>query len=151
MPNQHTPRTRRYAGLPTLAALRGPINDYTRDGGAAKKKLHRNGTQFLRALQATIRCRGRVYSNIGGNAVSGEATLHADEVFIQISEFNGTRGVSLMWRRPLNAQNSVRWDSDGANRYIRLAGDPDQVDQQIAAMLSQFQTWIGEHKPRTEP
>lgn len=144
MTNQLAPLTRRYAGLSTLAALRSPINDY--DGGAAKKKLHRNGTQFLRALQDAIRCSGRITSNVGGNAVSGEVTLHAADVYVQVSEVTGTKGVTLMWRRPLNAHNSVRWDSDGTNRFIRLGGEPDQVDRQIANMIRQFQAWIGEHK-----
>ena len=136
-----------YPGLSTLATLtnRG-VNEYSNAGAHAKRQLHRNGMRFLNAIADELGLSERARSNKAGIAVSGEVTLHAADVWIQLSEAIGTKGVTLMWRRPLNAHDSVRWDHDGNNRFIRLGGAPNQVDRQITNMIRQFQAWIEESK-----
>jgi hypothetical protein len=66
-----------------------------------KDQLHRAGKKALKALAAKLELPEgsfEVRSNKGGIAVSGEVTLHSDNLYVQISEsFNG-RGLQVMFR-----------------------------------------------------
>ena len=126
------------AALSELAAIRGPIHQY--DDAAERRKLamHKQGLVLARAI-AKLYPGTKVRSNMGGIAVSGEVYMHGDNVWFQISQSLG--GVALMWRRPKNARDSVRWDADGQNRYIDLSDNAAQVQSQIEEMLSYFDKW----------
>ena len=131
-------------GMPTLRNLRGHMVDgYSDEGARRKASMHRNGKILLSFLadhahMATDRV--QVRSNLGGMAVSGEVTLHTDWVWAQVSQL-GQR-VVIMYRRPMNSANSVRWDADGANRFIHL-DEPDdaRLDAQMRMMLDCFTRW----------
>lgn len=138
---------RKYPGLSTLSTLTNcEVAEYSNTGAHAKRQLHRNGTRFLDAIAAELGLSERARSNKGGAAVAGEVTLHSENVYIHVS--HNTRGVYILWRRPLNAKNSVRWDNDGQNRYIHLNAGVSIAaqDARIDMMVAVFRRWIEEEK-----
>lgn len=67
----------------------GPITAYDDVGAHNKQIFHRDARRFLRALAAQLGLEKNDYdlrSNEGGIAVSGEVTLHADRLYIQLSK-----------------------------------------------------------------
>lgn len=128
-----------YPGLDTLARLRGPINDYNYATG--KRQLHRNGLSLAAAVARLANLEARVFSNKAGPAVAGEVVLHSAGAYLQVRESLNGHGVGIMWRRPKDRANSVRWDSDGANKWIFLSGDREQVIRQLGHMVEQFRRW----------
>lgn len=138
---------RKYPGLSTLSTLTNrEANEYSNTGAHAKRQLHRNGTQFLNAIADELGLSERARSNKAGVAVSGEVTLHSENVFIQID--HDENGVRILWRRPLDATNSVRWDTDGQNRYVHLHTHVTHAmqDARIRTMVAVFRRWIEEKK-----
>lgn len=67
-----------------------------------KEKFHRDAKKILAELAAEIGIDLANYdirSNLGGAAVSGEVTLHSDNLYIQMYEASvGKRGVQIMYR-----------------------------------------------------
>jgi len=138
---------RKYPGLSTLSTLTDrEVAEYGNTGAQAKRQLHRNGVRFLNAIADELGLSERAHSNRAGPAVSGEVTLHSENVYIHVS--HDTRGVYILWRRPLDATNSVRWDSDGQNRYIHLDAGVSAAaqDARIRTMVAVFRRWIEEKK-----
>lgn len=88
--------------LRTLAGLTPGINAYSDEGHAKKRALHRDGQAFLRRLALDLGLgtdERDIRSNLGGIAVSGEVTLHADRLYVQLSESCvGEGGVSVLYR-----------------------------------------------------
>lgn len=87
--------------LATLATVPGGINAYTDKGAAAKVTLHTCGKTFLKALADDLGLHPDEYdlrSNKGGTAVSGEVTLHTEKLYVQLSEWLGSPGVSILYR-----------------------------------------------------
>lgn len=88
--------------IKTLASLQPGINGYSDAGAASKRALHSSGRAFLRRLAADLGLsRGAfdIRSNWGGIAVSGEVTLHADTIYVQLFESCvGNRGVQTLCR-----------------------------------------------------
>lgn len=86
--------------LDTLANMAPGINAYPLQGSA---RMHSSGRAFLRRLAADLGLEKGTFdirSNQGGIAVSGEVTLHADRIYVQLSESCAARGgVSVMFRR----------------------------------------------------
>lgn len=78
------------------------IRAYSQEGFDKKEAFHRQGKKFLKALAAEMGLLAGefdVRSNKGGIAVSGEVTLHADQVYIQLRESAvGQRGVHVLYR-----------------------------------------------------
>ena len=138
-PPKHTlpslTRTDRVRGLATLARLRGGCDGY--DNAENKATFHRAGMRLLLWVAQHIDRGARVNSNKAGPAVSGEVTLHGKQCYAQV--LHDGRGVRVMWRRPLDEKNSVRWDNDGANKYIDLRSA--SADQQLRRMVETFQKW----------
>lgn len=128
-----------YPGLDTLARLRDPISDY--QSPTAKRQLHRNGLSLAAAVARLANLEARVFSNKAGPAVAGEVVLHSAGAYMQVCESLNGNGVCVMWRRPKDRTNSVRWDSDGANKWIILGGDREQVIRQLGYMVEQFRRW----------
>lgn len=138
---------RKYPGLSTLSTLTNrEANGYSHPAAHTKHQLHRNGVRFLNAIADELGLSERAYSNRAGIAVSGEVVLHAKDVYIQIDhDGNGAR---ILWRRPLDATNSVRWDNDGQNRYVYLYSHTTHAmqDARIRTMVAVFRRWIEEKK-----
>lgn len=132
----------RLPGLPSLRKLSGQNTSGYAENGKAKASLHRNGRALLNRLAWYAHPSTdsvRVSSNPGGPAVSGEVILHTDWVWAQVSAVD--RRLAIVYRRPMNAANSVRWDSDGANRFVYLDTRKDALERDLAAMLRCFAMW----------
>lgn len=85
---------------PQLAAMKG-INAYSENGALDKEYFHVEGKKFLRDLAKEIGIPSGEYdirSNKGGMAVSGEVTLHADRLYVQLYESAIAPGVSILFR-----------------------------------------------------
>lgn len=77
------------------------INGYTVENAKLKDQFHHYGTIFLRRLADALGLAPEHYelrSNRGGMAVSGEVTLHSDDIYIQLAEFGTTVGVKMLFR-----------------------------------------------------
>lgn len=77
------------------------INEYSLLAMQTKLLMHTQGKKFLKELAEKLGLEPADYSirsNKGGAAVSGEVTLHADKIYVQISEFYGKAGVSVLYR-----------------------------------------------------
>lgn len=112
------------------------FNEYSDVGASAKDAMHRQGSTFLRKLAASLGLEKGdfdVRSNRAGIAVSGEVTLHSDDIYIQMSESClGERGLSLLYRTC-----SHRKDYCGhTNNFIHLSRlrDREQVDAFIGRL-----------------
>ncbi len=78
------------------------INCYSAAGTLRKKAFHREGRKFLRQVATDLGLGPDSYdlrSNPGGIAVSGEVTLHAEGIYIQLSQsVGGPGGISVLYR-----------------------------------------------------
>lgn len=88
--------------LKKLQSLPMGINEYTEKAAAAKATLHSSGRAFLKHVANELGLAAGDYdirSNKGGIAVSGEVTLHAEHLYVQLSEsFVGNDKVTVMYR-----------------------------------------------------
>lgn len=107
--------------LETLARMKSPISAYTDEGYNKKKSMHSKGRAFLRRLAADLGLPKGSYdirSNVAGIAVSGEVTLHAERVYVQLAEwYSSPGGVSVLYR----ACNGRKDYSGGRNNSIRMS------------------------------
>lgn len=87
--------------IPRSLAACGDFNDYSDESSARKNSLHTQGKTFLKTIAKVLGLGLKDYdlrSNKAGIAVSGEVTLHADHLYIQISESFSGRGLSILFR-----------------------------------------------------
>jgi hypothetical protein len=103
------------------------INAYSAEGAERKKRFHADGRKFMKELASELGLTGRcdISSNQGGIAVSGEIYLHADHLFVQMSEGISSDGPDLLFRSCKNRQD----DTGGRNNFItmkRLAQWPEE-------------------------
>ncbi len=103
--------------LKKLAALKPGIDGYA-ESGEKKDLLHSAGKSFLRGLAQELgmpKGSFEVRSNLGGNAVSGEVTLHGDQIYVQLSESCvGKGGVNVLYRNCTGRKDY----SGGTNNFI---------------------------------
>lgn len=121
--------------LTSLAHLRPGINDYTDEGYRAKRLLHSAGRSFLRRLASDLGLQAGTFdirSNRAGAAVSGEVTLHADSLYVQISEhcYGGRVGLSLLYRTCEGRQDYT----GGPNHTLSLREVRDRYPQWVAGL-----------------
>lgn len=119
---------RRKPVLNTLA-LRGVSYDET-----AKKLFHSEAKRCLRNLADALgydRCDYDLRSNIAGPAVSGEVTLHSDEIYVQVGCTGYGNGV--MYRR-CNGRRDYTGDR---NNHVGIAAlaNPGALAARICADL----------------
>lgn len=77
------------------------FNEYSDLGSVNKGQLHGKGRTFLKNLAQALGMQPGDYnlsSNRGGIAVSGEVTLHSDDLYVQISDTISGRGLQVMYR-----------------------------------------------------
>lgn len=129
--------------LTSLASLTPGIDAYTDDGHRRKRLMHSAGRAFLQRLARDLGLTPSerdVRSNVAGIAVSGEVTLHADRIYVQISEhcFGGRSGASVLYR----TCGSRRDYCGGTNHHKSLrevqAGYPAFVAECRALMRAPF-------------
>ena len=68
---------------------------------ALKKRFHREAKKLLRIVAKTMGLSTKDYdlrSNVGGPAVSGEITLHTDNVYVQVSQSYMGNGKNILVR-----------------------------------------------------
>ena len=108
--------------LDTLAGLGRGINAYSPSGHLKKTAMHSAGRAFLTRVAADLGltlAQRDIRSNLGGMAVSGEVTLHADHIYVQLHESGvGHGGVRFMYRTCASRTDYC----GGTNRY-RFATD----------------------------
>lgn len=89
------------SSIKKLSSVRVHINAYSDQGAAAKDLMHSSGRAFLRALAKDLGLtKGEfdIRSNMAGIAVSGEVTLHANALYVQLSESCMSIGVHVLFR-----------------------------------------------------
>lgn len=77
------------------------INGYSEESFDQKMAFHAAGKKFLKTLADILGLPSGTYdirSNTGGMAVSGEVTLHSDDLYVQLSESCMKPGVQVMYR-----------------------------------------------------
>lgn len=91
----------KYTPVPRTLLAQG-LNGYSDEGQAAKEAFHRDGQKFLHGVAAALGLQKQDYdvrSNKAGMAVSGEVTLHSDDLYLQLSESAlGAPGVTALYR-----------------------------------------------------
>lgn len=107
----------------SLSRLRPGINSYTDAGHRQKTQRHSAGRAFLQRLARDLGLQTHerdIRSNRAGIAVSGEVTLHADRLYVQISEhcFGGRAGASVLYRACKGRQ-----DYSGGTNHTRSMGE----------------------------
>lgn len=84
------------------------LNGYTADGATKKERFHRDGRMFLKSIAKALDLPPGSFdirSNRAGIAVSGEVTLHADHLYVQLSESCMRPGVSALYRSCLSRKD----------------------------------------------
>jgi hypothetical protein len=78
------------------------INGYTDQAYARKLSMHVTGRAFLKTLAADLQLPAssfEIRSCKAGPAVSGEVTLHADNLYVQVYEpLTWGRGLAILYR-----------------------------------------------------
>jgi hypothetical protein len=132
-----------------LVAMRN-VNGYSDAGEASKKSFHLKGKKFLAELARALGVSVGTYSvrsNVGGVAVSGEVTLHTDNIYIQLSDYFGQPGISMMYR----SCTSQKDYTGGRNHTVKLAdlGDEDTQYRILKDMRSLIDTEMSRKKQQT--
>jgi hypothetical protein len=122
--------------LKTLSRLPAGINAYTDRGHRAKRSMHSAGRAFLQRLATDLGLATAdrdIRSNPGGIAVSGEVTLHTDDIYVQLSDsLIGRAGVQVLYR----TCNGRADYCGGQNRYTYLKdlAKPDRYEWFVAEL-----------------
>ena len=84
-----------------------------------KEAFHQRGKALLRRIAGDLGYGKGGYdlrSNKGGTAVSGEITLHADDIYIQFAQYYGDAARGILYRECKNRQDFT----GGRNLYMRF-------------------------------
>ncbi|MDO8418335.1 MAG: hypothetical protein Q7S87_19370 [Agitococcus sp.] len=95
------------------------INSYSTESHNKKVLFHREGPKLLKTLAEELGITSYdIRNNVGGMAVSGEVTLHADALYLQLFESCvGNRGIRLLYR----TCNGRKDCSGGKNHEVQVA------------------------------
>jgi hypothetical protein len=109
-----------------------------------KQLFHARARQQLRKLAAALRLSPRDYdlrSNFGGIAVSGEVTLHADRLYVQVCQPATGSDTGILFR----ACRGRKDYEGGRNRFasLDLLNDPEALAQRIIGLVSVDETSNG--------
>ena len=131
--------------LPAVLKTTTNVNAYSDSGAALKDAFHKQGKVFLTRLAKTLGLLDVSYevrSNLGGVAVSGEVTLHSDDIYIQLSERCTSRGIYMLYRTC-----DGRKDYCGhQNRFAQMTAFSG-VDNQLK-MLKQLGALVAQEQKR---
>lgn len=104
---------------------------------AAKKEFKLAAMQGLKKLAEVLRLELGTYEvrwNAGGIAVSGEATLHHDRFYIQISQGGGPGGFEVLYR----TCNGRRDYSGGSNKWTNAVTFESDNYRTMAGMVERM-------------
>jgi hypothetical protein len=105
--------------MPTISKTRFDFGKRVAYDADAKRSFHINARRQLRALAAALGFRPGAYdlrSNHGGIAVSGEVTLHADQLYVQASQPATSHDTGVLFRRCEGRRDYV----GGPNHFVSL-------------------------------
>lgn len=105
--------------IPSSLKTKADINGYSDAAQARKDAMHKDGAKFLKALAKELGLQPGQYSvrsNVAGIAVSGEVTLHADHLYVQLQESLSGPGLHLLYRSCRNQKDYT----GGQNHFIGL-------------------------------
>lgn len=108
-----------YISVPKGLLPRVSLNAYSDAGEQAKTAFHRAGKSFLRKVAEALGLEPSQYAlrnNLAGVAVSGEVTLHTDDLYIQLSESCMSRGVQVLYRSCSSRKDCC----GGANHFASM-------------------------------
>jgi hypothetical protein len=107
------------------------LNGYTDAALTRKLSMHVTGRAFLKTLAADLQLPPssfEIRSNKAGPAVSGEVTLHADNLYVQVLESaTSERGLSILYRScasrrdycgGVNHWTSIRKVAEGYPQFV---------------------------------
>ncbi|MDO8416252.1 MAG: hypothetical protein Q7S87_08590 [Agitococcus sp.] len=120
---------------PIFAKSEDSINGYSDTNAANKQKFHQEGKKLLKQLAIRLDLSDAdIRSNMGGIAVPGEVTLHAEHLYIQLhmASFSGD-GARLLYRSCKHNKDY----SGGTNHYFPVSKLTDE--QQLATLVSRCQ------------
>lgn len=103
------------------------IDAYSDQGALRKQKFHTDGKKFLKELAALLGVSDKcdIRSNVAGIAVSGEVTLHADHIYVQLSE-SSKPGISILYRSCEHRKDYC----GGPNNFATMQGLADDESAQ---------------------
>lgn len=139
------PMQPRYVSVPTVLKKGRNINAYSDAGFELKATFHAQGKAFLTKLAKLLDLPAgsfEVRSNLGGVAVSGEVTLHSDDLYLQMSESAITPGVSLLYR----TCNGRKDYCGHQNRFVKMDAFSGADNQ--TKMVAQLRALLGAEKRR---
>lgn len=96
------------------------IDGYSDEAQARKDTMHLAGAKFLKTLAKNLGLSASQYtvrSNKAGIAVSGEVTLHADHLYVQLCSSFSRPGLQLLYR----SCQSQKDYSGGQNHFIQMS------------------------------
>jgi hypothetical protein len=102
-------------------------------GFIGKETFHRFGKKLLREVAKNlnlVKGRYEIRSNRGGIAVSGEITLHSENIYIQLSKSITRNDMCILVRKVRGMKDYV----GGANQYYSF----NQLEKQGVEGLSDF-------------
>jgi hypothetical protein len=112
--------------MPSLSSLAGQlaqlrdVHAYDDAGMQRKEVFHKLGRSFLRQLAKELELPPKSFdlrSNQGGMAVSGEVTLHAEKLYVQLDESAiGGGGITVLYR----SCRGRRDYSGGSNQWAHM-------------------------------
>lgn len=131
-----------YISVPRALCATG-LNGYSDEGQAAKEAFHREGVKFLSALAKALGLKAGTYdvrSNKAGMAVSGEVTLHSDDLYLQLSESCMGPGVKAMYRTCDSRKDCCGHQNHFADiEKFKGADAQKQLVDQLRRMVEQVQ------------
>lgn len=103
----------------------------------AKNRFHSSARWWLFRLADALNMEPGTYdvrSNKAGIAVSGEVTLHGDNIYVQISEWSGFPGLRVLYRSVTGRRDFV----GGPNHTIKLS---DLIGDKAALFMEVLSDW----------
>lgn len=106
--------------IPQCLVTMRDVHAYDYAGAFRKAQLHRVGRAFLRSLVSDLGLVPGTFEiriSKGGIAVSGEVTLHAQSLYVQLFESCTRPGISVMYR----TCNGTKDYTGGTNHFTSMA------------------------------
>lgn len=116
--------------------LTADLNGYSEEAQNRKISFHKAAKKLLSSIAKNLGIQQpyRLDTNMGGIAVAGETTLHADTIYIQLCKGMSGQGNQIMYRTCTSQKDF----SGGQNKFVSLSDFADQSKQRkvLEEMLS---------------
>lgn len=134
--------------IPAELLTSSEFNAYSDAGSKLKALMHSKGKTLMREIAKrmdpdfgdfTVR------SNSGGIAVSGEVTLHAEHLYVMLSDSSTGQGLQMMYRSCASRKDCV----GAQNNWVKLS-DFSQEDRQ-ERVLAEMNRLVHSRKSQAQP